>query len=62
MPFWTGECCRRHLPLLQRPACERQAEQAREVDKRLLAESTWVRTDPHAPEGKASMTIKLDHD
>mmetsp|Transcript_16598 Transcript_16598/g.31369 ORF Transcript_16598/g.31369 Transcript_16598/m.31369 type:complete len:109 (+) Transcript_16598:73-399(+) len=52
--LWSAPC--RRVPLLQRPACERQ------VDKELLAEKAWVRTDPHAPQGKASMTIKLDHD
>eukprot|EP00439_Symbiodinium_sp_Y106_P028690 s3801_g3.t1 len=51
---WSELC--RHMPLLQRPACERQ------VDKQLLAENTWVRTDPKTPQRKASMTIKLDHD
>ncbi|CAE7248828.1 unnamed protein product [Symbiodinium sp. CCMP2592] len=33
----------------------------KEVDKQLLAENTWVRTDPKT-QRKASMTIKLDHD
>lgn len=51
---WSEPC--RHMPLLQRPACERQ------VDKQLLAENTWVRTDHTTPQRKASMTIKLDHD
>ncbi|CAJ1421880.1 unnamed protein product [Effrenium voratum] len=49
---WTDKC--RHLPLLQRPGCER------EVDRQLLKEASWVQTNPdqHA----AAFSISLDHD
>eukprot|EP00434_Breviolum_minutum_P022083 symbB.v1.2.019496.t1/scaffold1595.1/size109920/5 len=50
----ASEPCR-HLPLLQRPGCERQ------VDRALLNEKNWVRTEGQ-PEGEASFSIKLDHD
>eukprot|EP00435_Cladocopium_sp_Y103_P060471 s93_g22.t1 len=50
-----SEPCR-HLPLLQRPSCER------EVDRALLTEKNWVRTDASRSEGQAAFSIKLAHD
>eukprot|EP00930_Biecheleria_cincta_P019634 TRINITY_DN14939_c0_g1_i1.p1 TRINITY_DN14939_c0_g1~~TRINITY_DN14939_c0_g1_i1.p1 ORF type:complete len:108 (-),score=14.06 TRINITY_DN14939_c0_g1_i1:276-599(-) len=49
---WSKSC--RHLPMLQRPACERQ------VDIKLLQETHWVLTDPKA--ARSAVTVKLDHD
>ncbi|CAL1169181.1 unnamed protein product, partial [Cladocopium goreaui] len=50
-----SEPCR-HLPLLQRFVCER------EVDRAILTEKNWVRTDASRAEGQAAFSIKLAHD
>mmetsp|Transcript_23409 Transcript_23409/g.42269 ORF Transcript_23409/g.42269 Transcript_23409/m.42269 type:complete len:111 (+) Transcript_23409:62-394(+) len=51
---WSSSCA--HLPVSERAACER------EVDKNLLHEKIWERTDPHAPIANADFSLKLEHD